>query len=263
MKRTFTFPECWNMGWVAFNKYPWVVIGASALSFLIAMLGYIPYIGIIFSLVVEPVLIGGWAILMLNVIFDRRPTVGDLFKGFDNFGRFLGTYWSLMLKILAMYVGLLLVAGIPGVPGMLLMEDPQSGLAVLGGLLIAIACILAVAALIVFFYYAIGWSFVFFIVADGWFEGPLEDAFRRSLKITEGRRLWLFGVGLLMGLFVYVGLLGLIVGVFVTSAAAGTIYAAIYKQLKLSYLLDQASGDYQPATLQQIPSETRSETPII
>jgi len=71
------------------------------------------------------------------------------------------------------------------------------------------------------------YAFAFPLAADG--LGTL-DAFGRSAEMTKGIRLKLFLMFIVITLFVYVGLLGLVIGIFFTGAIGNLIMISIYLQ---------------------------------
>lgn len=210
--------RAFSVGLDAFKRYPGAVIGAVALYLVLNVAGpNIPIVGFFYGIFIQPPIVGGLVIFALNVINDRNPTVGDLFAGFQEYWKWMGTYWLLNAITLACLIpGLIIVGiGIGGLGG----EDALIPVVVLA-VLISAVIVIAV---------TLRWAFVYYAAAEG--RGTL-DAFTRSAELTQGVRLQLLGAIIVLGLFAMCGLIALVVGVLVTGAIALCAFAAIYRDLK-------------------------------
>lgn len=224
--------RAFSVGLDAFKRYPGVTIGAVAIYLVFnAVSNSNPILGFFYGIFIQPPIVGGLVIFALNVINDRNPTVGDLFAGFQEYGKWMGTYWLLNAITLACCIPGLIVVGI-GVALGLFGEDafiPVVALAVL----ISIAVLIAV---------TLRWAFVYYAAAEG--RGTL-DAFNRSAELTEGVRPQLLLAMIVLGLFAMCGVFVLVVGVIVTGAIALCAFAAIYRDLRTA--MEPAEAAAAPA----------------
>lgn len=90
--------------------------GTTILAFLIYMLiiipiSFIPIAGVIANFILAGVFSLGFAILFLNLIRSNNANLGDLFKGFKNFGRALLAYVLMVLFVMLWFL-LLIIPGI-------------------------------------------------------------------------------------------------------------------------------------------------------
>ncbi len=90
--------------------------GTTILAFIIYMLiiipiNLIPIAGVITNLLISGAFTLGFAILFLNLVRSGNVNLGDLFKGFNNFGKALLAYFLMMLFIL-LWTLLLIIPGI-------------------------------------------------------------------------------------------------------------------------------------------------------
>jgi len=211
--------RAFSVGLEAFKRYPGVTIGAVALYLVLNAAGeYIPILNFFYAIFIQPPIVGGLVIFALNVINDRNPTVGDLFAGFQEYGKWMGTYWLLTAITLACCIPGLILLGIGAGLG-LAGEDAFIPVVILA-VLMSIAIVIAV---------TLRWAFVYYAAAEG--RGTL-DAFKRSAELTEGVRPQLLLAMIVLGLFAMCGFIALVVGVVVTGAIALCAFAAIYHDLK-------------------------------
>jgi uncharacterized membrane protein len=93
--------ECLGKGWAAFKRHPGTVLGGFFLYTLISVVGQsIPFLNIAFLIFIMAPLAGGLVILFLRLAKDASPAVGDIFDGFDKYGKFMGAFWLLYVAIL-------------------------------------------------------------------------------------------------------------------------------------------------------------------
>lgn len=90
--------------------------GTTILALIIYLLivipiSLIPFVGIILNLIFTGAFTLGFAILFLNLIRSDKAKLGDLFKGFNNFGRAFLAYLLMMLFIF-LWALLLIIPGI-------------------------------------------------------------------------------------------------------------------------------------------------------
>jgi uncharacterized membrane protein len=87
-------------------------IGTVAVYFIIStVIQNIPYVGIVASLFITGPLVLGLAIFFLNYSRKEEANVNQLFDGFKNYGRALGTY-LLMLFYILLWTLLFIIPGI-------------------------------------------------------------------------------------------------------------------------------------------------------
>ena len=109
----FTVGGVFGKGWEAFTSRMGVLIGTFVIWMLITFVGgIIPFVGSIFGIIIAPVLFGGIIILVTHVLDKQEAAVGDLFKGFESFGEWLGVYWLTMLIVMVPVVVAGIIAGI-------------------------------------------------------------------------------------------------------------------------------------------------------
>ena len=211
--------RAFSVGLDAFKRYPGVVIGVLALYFVLNLAGQsIPILNVFYSIFIQPPIAGGLVIFALNVINDRNPTVGDLFAGFQEYGKWMGTYWLLTAISAACFLPGLIIVGIAAALG--LHQEDAFILVVVLASVISVAIVIAV---------TLRWMFVYYAAAEG--RGTI-DAFKRSAQLTEGVRPQLLWVAIVLGLFSVSGVIALVVGILVTGAISLCAFAAIYRDLK-------------------------------
>jgi uncharacterized membrane protein len=220
-----------SLGWSVFKKHAGVGIGGYLIYCAISFAGnMIPFVNAIFGLFVQPVFVGGFMILLLNMAKDANPTIGDLFEGFKRYWTWVGVTW--------LYIAIVAVSAIPlGIAALitfLILEPMQrggygSGLSSVE-ILMQITMGLGIAvSLVILFVLTMRWIFVCYLAAEGAFA---VEAFKRSAEMTEGIRLKLFGISLVLGLFGWAGVIGCGVGALLTGLVSSLAFAFIYLGLK-------------------------------
>ncbi|MEM1042386.1 MAG: hypothetical protein AAGI91_07125 [Bacteroidota bacterium] len=125
--------------WPLFKEHLWVLVGATAIYIVVASIGSDPFLddfgvgsGVlnIVGFAITGPLTAGLYWMMLRVHRSERPAFGDLFIGFNEFGRAFGVY---ALSALATVLGLLLFV-VPGIiigvglwPSLFLVMDGDRG----------------------------------------------------------------------------------------------------------------------------------------
>jgi len=214
--------ECLGKGWEGFQRHPGTAIGGFFLYWLISMVGgSIPFLNILFLIFVSAPLAGGIVIFFLRLAKDASPAVGDIFDGFDKYGKFMGAFWLLYVIVLA--------CAIPALIAAVIAFAAQRSL---GGTAVGIIAVTGVvASLVIVIVVAIRWVFVFFLLADEKNLGVI-DAFKKSSELTRGWRGKLLLTLFVMSLVSFCGLLLLIVGMFVTGPIVGIGVAWLYTEAK-------------------------------
>ena len=201
-----------NLGWEAFKANPVpAIVGFLAAS----LISSIPCVNIF----IGAPLVGGMAILALNLVNRSQPEIGDIFKGFDRYLHFMGVFW-LLIAIVA-------VAYIPTAIGSLL--GAAIGVRVLASFLTLVG-FLVTAVLIIGAMTRLG--FAFFIVAENLHEGSVMTAFKKSLDITGRDYVNIFLTLLVAYLIGAAGAIACVIGMFVTAPIAWCMFAALYNDLK-------------------------------
>ena len=224
VNRTFSFGDCFGKGWEIFKANVGIAILGAFVWFVIHLVGsMIPFISFVYMIVVAPPLMGGLSMFFLKLVDNNQPSVGDIFSGFQHFGEFMGVYWLFFL------IGLL--CAIPG--GILILIGVLLAAAVDEAVVVApFIAIGAIIALIATILVMLRWLFAYMIVADGWHEGSVITAFKKSAEITKGNRAQLFLAMLVLGLLAWLGILCFGIGFFVTFPIMMCVLTVIYRELK-------------------------------
>lgn len=189
-----------SRSWPLFKEHLWLLVGATALYFLIASIGSNPIkdnyglgnnlLNIIGFIITGP-LTAGIYWMMLKAHRNEPFEFGDLFVGFNEFGRAFGVY---ALSWLATVLGLLLL--------------------IVPGLIIGVGL----------------WPALFLVMDD---DRGVVDTLKEAWALTDGYRLQLFGLGVVLFFLVLLGLVAFFVGIFFTGAFALLVAAAAYEELSL------------------------------
>ena len=222
LERSFSVGESFSRAWTAFSAKMGVVIGGIFIFMLISIFGgIIPILGVIYNIVIAPVVIGGAYILVMNAVNRRQVEVGNIFDGFRNFGTWLGVHWLLFAITFAAAIP----GGIIAVIGAAVGGDGGEVLMVVGIILGVIGA----------FEVTLIWGLCFWVIADNWHEGSIITALKKSAMITRGNRGRLFLSYLLGGLLGLAGILALGVGVIFTAPLAWCFLGSVYKELREIY----------------------------
>jgi len=224
--RSLRLGEALATGWRAMWRHPGPAIGGFALYVLMCVgIGWIPCLGPLADIAVVPPLVGGCMILMMNVVDDRDPKVGDLFAGFRAYWKWMGIYWLYNAIVLVALVPL----GILTLIGYFVLWESAERLS--EGTAIAVSGVVALAAVAVIAVWVavlIRWMLAFYAGVEA---ADTFGAFAISGELTKGRRLQLLWMWIVLGLISGAGVLALVLGVFVTAPLAILAGAALYRQL--------------------------------
>lgn len=192
---------CISRGWAAFKANFGVCVGATVLVMLCNQAaGFIPFVGIILSLIVQGALMGGLNNFFIKLTRGESPGIGDAFSGFGpNFWRLCGTFLLLMLTVYVWFIPLGVVA--------LAVDDTSSAFL---PLMLGLGLVGAVGAV----YVGVSFTFAMALAID--LElGPV-DSLRVSWRIVSKRWFSIFGLMVVAGLVSALGLLGCIIGIIFT-----------------------------------------------
>ena len=104
--------DCIGRAWDLLRRDFWFLLGASIVAGLIASGGFVPYLGIVASLIIGGPMMGGLSVLYLKKIRNHAVSFGDIFLGFGpSFGALLGAH---LICILLTSVGIMLCI-LPGI----------------------------------------------------------------------------------------------------------------------------------------------------
>ncbi|HET6456620.1 MAG TPA: hypothetical protein VFI02_19645 [Armatimonadota bacterium] len=163
--------------------------------------------------------------MALKAVRDQSPEFGEMFSGFRQYWSWMGVYYLFMVIMLAAMVpagiGVLIAWGLG------LFKHTNVSLADIPA--IATIVVFGLASVILYIALAIRYMFAFYEVADG---AEIVESFRRSAELTEGRRLQLLGIAIVLGLFSIVGIIGCGIGVILTGLLAYLAFMHIYIGLK-------------------------------
>lgn len=204
----FDIGESFREGWETTKSDVGLWLGAGIVTFLVAMVAAITFIG---YFLVVPVLMYGGVRFTLNM-HDRKAEFGDIFSGFQNFGSVLGRF----LLLLVLYI----VALIPVYSIQIIGVAMESSLIALLGQLVVLAFSLGVMPRLFFT--------VFYMVDQ---DMGAIDAIRTSWEATSaiwGRTVLFM---LASGAVAIVGMLACFVGIIPASALIYFAGASAYRQL--------------------------------
>jgi uncharacterized membrane protein len=198
------FREAWATLWANFG----LMLGTWLLLLAVSLLSVVTVVGV---LLVLPVLAWGMIRFVLNVT-DGSGEVGDLFSGFSDYGRVLGT----MLVFVILMALLYLVGQALSIVG----RATGSGFIGLVGSAASLAWSLGVLARLVFA--------GFYVVDQG--VAPV-DALRTSWEATSEQKLNCLLLAILSFVIPVVGFLCLVVGVIPATMLVYLLQASAYRQL--------------------------------
>ncbi len=251
--RSLRLGEALATSWRGMWRYPGPAIGGYALYCLITFgVGVVPCFGSIAQLAILPPLAGGLMVLALKIVDDRDPQVMDLFEGFHAYGKWMGIYWLYYVIVIAALVPL----GILALIGYFVLWENAGPLS--EGVVVAVSGVLAfaaVAVIAVMVALLIRWMFVFYVGAE---TADILGAFAISAHLTRGRRLQLLWMSIALGIISGAGLLGLVVGVFVTAPLSIYATAALYRQVNP---LPEVTAPEEPPAFGPMPPEGPGVTP--
>jgi hypothetical protein len=207
----------------AIKRYPALAIGGFVIYFAaIALIQLIPLLNVVTSILLMPALAGGFIIFSLNLVDDNDPKIEDLVAGFQAYGKWMGVYWLFALIKIAAY----LPAGIALLP-IILVRYVHLSFALSEG--VGAACGIAAASLIVgAIAFLIRYAFVYYVAVE---TPGIWDSFRGSEMLTQGRRLQIVWMAIVLGLVAVSGVIAVVVGILFTCPLASYAMAALYRQL--------------------------------
>lgn len=225
-----SFGRCFSQGLEAFKKYIGISIGVTVVYVAICMVApYIPVIGQIWQLTGAFALAGGFVLFFLKVIRSQAPSFGDLFSQFNDFVRWLGVGWLLLLYSLVAAIISAVPLGVLALIGLAVGKESS-----LFPILIGIG---SAATIVILYCIIIRWAYVFYAAAD---EGlTARAAIARSEELTAGIRLQVFWVMFVAGLLGAVGVAALGVGILLTMPLAYCIMTVLYLNTKAMRASDQ------------------------
>lgn len=222
-KIEFTLESAFNNGWYAMKKNMGILVGGTAIWFFIHMIfSLIPFISMIYALFFSTTMMSGLFLLGLHAVRNQNPQIGDIFGGFQRFGRTIGAGLLNMLIVLACFAPVLLA--LPAIE-MMRKNGPNEALEltlIFSSMLISIAICVPL---------MIRWSLTLFFIMDNNCTGVI-DAFNRSAKATKGARLKLLGYGIVIMLIAEAGFLACCVGIIFTLPMGFCMSSVIYEALK-------------------------------
>jgi hypothetical protein len=219
MQRRLDPIKCFSEAWDFFKDKPAVAVVGLVVYGGLAMLGQlIPLLGFLFGLLVLPVLGGGLFIFSLHLAGTDEPKIEDLFAGFEKYGRIMGVYWLYVAASIACML-----------PGIIVLAVSMVGHP--GGFPSDIAIFVFILNMLAFVIFFLRFSMAFFIMVDEP-EIGIIDVYRRSAQLTQGNRMNVFVVMLLMGAVGMLGALMFFVGLLVAMPITMIAYARAYLWLK-------------------------------
>lgn len=198
------FREAWAALWANFP----LLLGVSLVFGILSLLAVVTVVG---AFLVLPVLTWGGIRFILNV-YDGSAEVSDLFSGFSEYGRALGSMLVLGILIVLIYSA--------GQALQILGQLSGSGLLTGVGAIVNLVWSFAVVPRLAFVW--------FYVVDDG--LAPVE-ALQASWSATQDQKLTCFLIAILSGLIPVIGLLCLLVGVIPAMMLVYLLQTAAYRQL--------------------------------
>lgn len=220
--------EAISEGWRLFTRQPILFVGAVVLFFIASMVaGFIPIIGSLAgSLILTPCFMGGIILVCLKLDRQQPITFNDFFEGFNH----------LKELVIAAVLTTLIIVGAAIPMGMLL--GLQFFTLIAGGgaedfevimeqfLAINIGLIFLLGLLVVYAVLATSWTYHLVLL----YNMQAWDAIVTSFKLVNKQILMLLLLYIVLGLFMFFGLLALVVGIlFAYPFVLCSIYAA-FKQ---------------------------------
>jgi len=215
--------------WGTFTSHVWISLGAMLLLCVLMLAGnVIPFVNVLFGLLVSPALAAGGARFLLRTARRESPGIDTIFDGFKRWPSATG---AMLLQSL---VALLLVSPVIGV------AIATIGVAALMHLdrpgAMTFAMFLPTIGVAVLFYpLVLAWTCrtwpVFFVVLEPECTGAV-DALQRSWALTRGSIWRSIGLFLLALPVEILGLIALCVGVFPAIIVLYYAFAHGYEQLR-------------------------------
>jgi hypothetical protein len=209
--------SCISRGWRLVKGNLGLTVGATLLVMLCNQAsGFIPFLGIILSILVQGPLLGGLNVFYLKLIRGEPAGMADAFSGFSKkFWPLCGTFVLMMLLVYAFVIPAVAILA----PSLIKMQSGSApdfsplffvllGIGLLGMLWLAI-------------------SFIFALPLCADLELGPWNALRASFRVVSRHWFAVFGLVFVGGLLSMLGLIACIVGVFLTMPIfyAATLYA--------------------------------------
>ena len=217
-----------SRGWEALKAHPVpAILGFFIYALITGIGGAIPYVGVLFTLLVRAPFDGGLATLSLHLSREESPQVEDIFAGFKKYGKFLGVFWVFTLVFIACFFPAIIAAVFGGIMGLIMRKAT-----VAFGLAMGLAVLFGLIGLVIYIFIIVRWLFAYYLIVDR-DDLTVMTALRESARLTEGYRLSIFLAYFVIGLVGALGILACCVGVFITGPIASTGTASVYEQMKL------------------------------
>jgi uncharacterized membrane protein len=240
---TQVYPAAWEI----FKPIVGVSIGVTVVYMVIeAVGGMIPFVSVLFSLLVAPALAAGLAAFALTAARGARPDFELLFSGFRRWGASVGVMLLMWLAMLGMMLPMIIAIVALGVATSFSRVNTPSAFA------LAVIIPLGVVTFCAVMWWATRMQFAFFAVMDTDALGA-TGALRRSWELTRGSVWRLIGLSALSALVMLVGLLALCVGIFVAAPVVYFALALAYDHLRARAGLDKPTLPPPPPVWEQQP----------
>jgi|GEM_PF-2585945 len=192
-----TLSSIFAAGWQTFRKNPFLAIGGIILLELLSFAwGILPGINIIYGIFLAPAMMGGLITLFLHLAEDKEPDMGDLFAGFRRYGRWMGISYLLLL----FYV----IALLPALIFVFLADWLERGMGY-NWLVLMVIVIGSIISLVLLITITIRLIFAVVAIAEG--DGVIK-AIHRSMALSRGQYLHIFGMGFMIGFIANIGNFG-------------------------------------------------------
>lgn len=210
--------EALNFGWETFKKYPWFLIGITAI------VGIIPY-------VVQYLLQLPFSNGEINLGQSYSPNSNQEWNPMMLIGTIASSLVSAYLTIGVIRISLKLIDGQKPTFNDLYSAKAEEFIRyVLGSLLYALIVVAGYILLIIpGIIFGIKYQYYNYLIIDKHLS-PM-DGIKESGKITQGYKWKLFLFGIVIGLVTLLGLLALFVGIFVAAPVTGLAQAYVYRKL--------------------------------
>lgn len=218
-------------GWRAFLANPWVSIGVFLVLMAIALVGQmIPFVNLVFSILVAPALYAGGAWFFLRGIRNENPPFECAFDGFKRWPSVTGA--GLVLIVVAILILCPMFLALFGTVGLVALLGTRPGhmpdLATAVG--VPFFVIMAITYPVLIWWGARAYMTLFVVMeAD---RPSAMEAVRRSFALTRGSVWRMVGLFLLCIPIALLGLLALCIGIIPAAIIQYYSFAHAYEQLR-------------------------------
>ena len=228
---TVDIGEAFSHGWENFKANPGLIIGATALVYLVILASnVIPYLGIILGLILNGPLMGGLWLFYLRCARRQPAGVGDAFGAFGpRFWQF--TLTQVIPTVIAMGLGIVIAVPAAVVVPLLARGNPgglNNPTPTMIGVFVVVGFLILALALIMT-YLNVCWLFALPLVGDKGLR--FWPAMELSRKVVRKHWWGTFGLTIVAGLFMMLGLLGCLVGALVTGPVAFGMIVSHYERV--------------------------------